>query len=261
MRDELGDRMKRYENVNRTYLMRRTPAIIRIDGKSFHTFTKGMERPFDEVLMHAMQRTMKYLCENIQGCVLGYTQSDEITLVLTDYAKITTDAWFGYNVQKMASVSASMATLAFNNNLQSEVDNLHECGKNVDVYLRALEKGAMFDSRVFSLPKEEVCNCLIWRQKDAIRNSISSVGRSYYSDKQLYQKSSKDIKEMLKKDYGFDWDTLPATQRVGSCCKKRFIWYIDYDISTIIKSEEREWYVDDFTPCFTEERDYIEELL
>lgn len=112
--DSLGDRMKGYEGVSRNFLTRRVPAIIRLDGKAFHTFTKGMEKPFDLVLTQAMQETMKYLCENIQGCVLGYTQSDEITLVLTDYATIQTDAWFGYNIQKMCSVSASMATMAFN---------------------------------------------------------------------------------------------------------------------------------------------------
>lgn len=108
--DSLGDRMKGYEGVSRNFLTRRVPAIIRLDGKAFHTFTKGMKKPFDSVLTQTMQETMKYLCENIQGCVLGYTQSDEITLVLTDYATIQTDAWFGYNIQKMCSISASMAT-------------------------------------------------------------------------------------------------------------------------------------------------------
>lgn len=109
--DSLGDRMKGYENIARNYLTRRIPTIIRVDGKAFHTFTRGMEKPFDRILMTTMQNTMKYLCENIQGCVFGYTQSDEITLVLTDYATITTDAWFGYNIQKMCSVSASMAIM------------------------------------------------------------------------------------------------------------------------------------------------------
>ena len=110
MTQSLDERMKQYEYVTRTYLTRKIPAIIRIDGKAFHTFTKGFKKPFDMVLMSAMQNTMKSLCEQIQGCVFGYTQSDEITLVLTDYATIDTDAWFGYNVQKMASISASTAT-------------------------------------------------------------------------------------------------------------------------------------------------------
>lgn len=114
VKDALGDRMKKYEYVSRTYLTPRTPVIIRIDGKAFHTFTRGFQKPFDGVLVKTMQETMKFLCENIQGCVLGYTQSDEITLVLVDYKKINSCAWFDYNIQKCASVAASMATMAFN---------------------------------------------------------------------------------------------------------------------------------------------------
>ena len=114
MKDDLGTRMKEYESVSKNFLTRRVPVIIRVDGKAFHTFTKGFVKPFDVVLMKTMQDTMKYLCENIQGCVLGYCQSDEITLVLTDYADIGTCAWFDYNVQKICSVVSSMATLEFN---------------------------------------------------------------------------------------------------------------------------------------------------
>ena len=98
MQDSLGDRMKRYENVNRTYLTRRTPVIIRVDGKAFHTFTKGFQKPFDNFMIRAMQTTMQCLCENIQGCVFGYTQSDEITIVLVDYQTLETGAWFEYNL-------------------------------------------------------------------------------------------------------------------------------------------------------------------
>ena len=105
-KDALGDRMKGYENVTRTKLVRRMPVIIRIDGKAFHTFTKGLDKPFDGLLMDAMNKTMKYLCENIQGCVLGYTQSDEISLLLVDYQTLTTDSWFDDTVQKMCSISA-----------------------------------------------------------------------------------------------------------------------------------------------------------
>ena len=113
--DELGKRMKEYyEGVPNTKLMRRTPVAIRLDGKAFHTFTRGFQKPFDEVLIKSMQETTKYLCENIQGCVLGYTQSDEITLILVDYKNLDSSAWFDYKVQKMCSIAASMATMAFN---------------------------------------------------------------------------------------------------------------------------------------------------
>lgn len=114
VRDELGKRMKTYEAVPQTKLMRRTPVAIRIDGKAFHTFTRGMRAPFDDILTQSMQDTMKYLCKNIQGCVLGYTQSDEITLILVDYKELNTSAWFDNEVQKLCSISASMATMAFN---------------------------------------------------------------------------------------------------------------------------------------------------
>lgn len=198
----LGDRMKNnYENITRYYLTRRMPVIIRVDGRSFHTFTKGFKKPFDDVLVKTMQDTMKYLCENIQGCVLGYTQSDEISLILTDYAEFTTDAWFGNNLQKMCSVSASMATLAFNKFFSEQVqDFMYACcddfGDDVlpekqndyelahNVYFNKLYT-AMFDSRVFTIPKEEVCNYFIWRQQDSTRNSIQSVGQANFSQKEL----------------------------------------------------------------------------
>ena len=123
VRDDLGKRMKKYEEVSKTALMRRTPVIIRIDGKAFHTFTRGFEKPFDRILVKTMQETTKYLCQNIQGCVFGYTQSDEISLVLIDYQTLTTDAWFDYKVQKLCSIAASMATMAFNKFFSMNVDN------------------------------------------------------------------------------------------------------------------------------------------
>ena len=198
--DDLGTRMKEfYESIPKTKLMRRTPVIIRIDGKAFHTFTKGFKKPFDEILIKTMQETTKYLCENIQGCVLGYTQSDEITLVLVDYKKLNSAAWFDYEVQKMCSIAASMTTMAFNRIFAKNVkeyDMEWKCGLTpqsveiqkahydyIDVLSKAVEKGAMFDARVFNIPKEEVTNCIYWRQLDASRNSIQMVGQANFSHK------------------------------------------------------------------------------
>ena len=135
-KDSLGDRMKYYEYVTRNYLTRKLPVICRIDGKAFHSFTRGLKKPFDEIFIKSMQDTMKYLCENVQGCVLGYTQSDEITLVLVDYQDRDSCAWFDNNIQKMVSVSASMATLAFNNafweNSNKYLQKYWHCSKNQD---------------------------------------------------------------------------------------------------------------------------------
>lgn len=274
-KDSLGDRMKDYENISRSYLTRRVPVIIRIDGKAFHSFTKGMRKPFDNILMSAMQETMRYLCKNIQGCVFGYTQSDEITLVLTDYEKITTDAWFGYNIQKMASVSASMATMAFNGYFSAYaatlIDNFNEVGNTDDsdsgyknVLVQALKKGAMFDSRVFSIPKDEVCNCLIWRQQDAVRNSIESVGQANFSHAKLHRKNCTEIQKMLLQEKGIDWNDFPVDCQRGSACYK-----VEEEVTMPdpgnkkgeITVHRKQWYVDRDTPIFTQDREFVERWL
>lgn len=252
--DSLGDRMKRYEAVPKSFLMRRTPAIIRIDGKAFHTFTKGFQKPFDAVLMQSMQQTMKKLCEEIQGCVLGYTQSDEVTLVLTDYDTIETDAWFSYNVEKMCSISSSIATLSFNKVFSQNVYEYDFVTKNknnciLDSYLFSINKGALFDARVFSLPKEEVCNCLIWRQQDAVRNSIQSVGQSKFSHKTLQNLSCDEIQERLWKEKQINWNDFPIPCKRGSCCIKKEV------------NGKSKWIIDLNIPIFTQNRNYIEELI
>lgn len=268
--------MKRYEAVSQNFLTRRTPVIIRIDGKAFHTFTKGMRKPFDRVLMPTMQKTMKYLCENIQGCVFGYTQSDEITLVLTDYEKLTTDAWFGYNVQKMTSISASMATLAFNKFfreivketfwfLDSGIMNIDECpnlSKTISVYESKYDK-AMFDARAFSVPKDEVCNCLIWRQQDATRNSISGVGQVYFKQKYLTNKSSKEIQEMLWQERGINWNDFPTDCKRGSCCYKVKTEDVMIDLKTKkeVRKVRNRWVIDTDIPIFTQDRGFVEKWL
>lgn len=273
-RTTLGDRMKNnYENITRYYLTRRMPVIIRIDGRAFHTFTRGFKKPFDDILVSTMQDTMKYLCENIQGCVLGYTQSDEISLVLTDYAELTTDAWFGNNLQKMCSISASMATLAFNKaftrNISKQSKRFYtEYLEEKDAsYIETLEiamnKGAMFDSRVFTIPKEEVCNALIWRQQDATRNSIQSVGQANFSQKELHGKSCNNIQDMLMTQKGINWNDYSTTLKRGSCCIKADDSLTEYDeVGNICGYTERsKWVIDNEIPIFTQDRNYVEKLI
>lgn len=231
--DDLGVRMKTfYEQIPKTKLMRRCPVAIRIDGKAFHTFTRGFQKPFDEVLIKSMQETMRYLCENIQGCVLGYTQSYEITLILIDYKKLTSSAWFDYEVQKICSIAASMATMAFNKFFEKYVDEYrfskwdgaskYEDGTwgYIQTLLNAVDKGAMFDARCFNIPKEEVTNLVYWRQLDASRNSIQMVGQANFSHKKLQNKSCNDIQDMLMTQKGINWNDLPTYQKRGSCCVK-----------------------------------------
>lgn len=267
--DSLGDRMKGfYEGIPKTRLMRRCPVAIRIDGKAFHTFTRGFQKPFDDVLIGAMQDTMKYLCENIQGCVLGYTQSDEITLILIDYKNLDSQAWFDYEVQKMCSVSASMATMEFNKSFAKRTDEYArkyvidiDCGEDGEglteeemkilgywsKYYFVSQNGAMFDSRCFNIPKEEVTNLLYWRQLDATRNSIQMVGRANFSHKELMNKSCNDIKDMLANQKNINWNDFPIYQKRGSCCKK---------------AEGYGWAIDEYIPIFKGDgRSYVEELV
>ena len=252
--DALGQRMKNYyEAIPKTRLMRRTPVAIRIDGKAFHTFTRGFQKPFDEVLGNAMARTMEYLCQNIQGAIFGYTQSDEITILLQDYKKLTTDAWFEYEVQKMCSIAASMATMAFNRYYLDEYEKWHfdhmdfpmefgcdevsSADKKLDTaYRKGLMSGAMFDTRCFNIPKEEAANLIYWRQVDAMRNSIQMVGQANYSHSYLQEMSCEDIKKALLHDFNINWDGLPARWKYGCAWIKAT--GLDYNMP-VIKGEGR----------------------
>ena len=265
-KDSLGDRMKTYEYVTRNYLTRKLPVIIRIDGKAFHSFTRGFKKPFDEIFVKSMQETMKYLCENVQGCVLGYTQSDEITLVLVDYQSREACSWFDNNIQKMVSVSASMATLAFNNAFCKNCGNyiqeyFNKNGKHDEAYVSIVTKKwwtAMFDSRVFTLPKEEVINCLIWRQQDATRNSIQSVGQANFSHTQLHGKNCSDIQDMLMLEKGINWNDYPTHLTRGSCCVKK-----PFKINEGTEQEaiRNKWVIDTEIPIFTQDKDYVNKLI
>lgn len=282
IRDDLGTRMKVfYENIPKTRLMRRTPVAIRIDGKSFHTFTKGFQKPFDFVLMDAMQKTMKYLCENIQGCVFGYTQSDEITLILVDYQKFTSDAWFDYEVQKLTSVSASMATMAFNKYFSENIikynsthDPLIEENKRlIERYVNAAEKGAMFDARCFNIPKEEVTNLIYWRQLDATRNSIQMVGQANFSHDELQNKTCDMIQDMLMTKYSINWNNFTIPCKRGTACirvgakvteniKRESQLFGEDKITTTIIEERPIWIIDRNMPILKgEDRKYVDDLI
>lgn len=252
--DELGKRMKEfYEARARTYLPRRTPVAIRIDGKAFHTFTRGFQKPFDEVLGNSMVRTMEYCAKNIGNCVFAYCQSDEITFILVDYAKLETDAWFDYRTDKLCSISASMATLAFNNYFADETEKFkanhtalsiwpYQKDRDLyDAYTLAINKGAMFDARVFSIPKEEATNLIYWRQLDATRNSIQMVGQAKFSHNELQGKSCNMIQDMLLTQRDINWNDYPTRWKRGVAWKRSI--GVDYDMP-ILKGEDRK-YVDE----------------
>lgn len=266
----LDDRMKDYyEHRSKTYLTRRTPVIIRLDGKAFHSFTKGFKRPYDKILHTVMNKTTQYLCENIQGCKLGYTQSDEITLLLTDYDKLDTDAWFGYAVQKLCSVAASMATMAFNRFLGYEYEELNRwvsegatSEEDIQYMYTVYDKlgSAMFDARCFNIPKEEVANCFIWRQQDATRNAIQMLGQTCFSHTQLDNKSTSDIQDMLMLEKGINFNCMPTAFKRGVCCYRTTTidTVIDFQTREEVQTERSKWVIDEEIPIFTQDRHYIE---
>jgi tRNA(His) guanylyltransferase len=199
VKDPLGDRMKGYEHATRTYLPKRTYTVIRVDGKSFGSFTRGLDKPFDYKLIEAMGETTRRLCQEISGCVMGYVQSDEISLLLTDFEKEETQPWFGGNLQKIVSVSAAMATATFNS-----------------VYKHpSSDTLALFDARVFTLEDHvEAANCFLWRQQDAIRNAVSMIGQATFSHRELQNVSTRALRQKLleEKDVRVEDFPLEALQ-------------------------------------------------
>jgi len=215
MNDSLGDRMKaNYEDRYRFTLPRRTNVIIRVDGKAFHTYTRNCIKPFDYTLMRNMDQTAYALCTQIQGAKLAYVQSDEISILLSDYDSLETQAWFDNNIQKMCSISASIATAAFN----------VQRGEGARTQ-------AHFDARVFTIPEvDEVCNYFLWRSQDATRNSVQMLARSIFGHVDLQHKSTVELKLMVA-SVEKPWEGVPVGARHG-----RFVVY---------ESSEKDWVVND----------------
>jgi len=210
MFDSLGDRIKKnYENRSKTYLVRRMPVILRLDGKAFHTFTKHCNKPFDTELKDAMVATATALLKNIQGAKLVYQQSDEISVLITDYDSLSTDAWFDYNIQKMCSIASAIASVKFT--LTYAGEETHLC--DVDP--------AYFDCRAFNIPKEEVANYFLWRFNDWVRNSVAMVAQSHYSAKELHGKGNAEQHEMIFAK-GQNWNDFESKWKNGT-----FLYYTD----------------------------------
>lgn len=230
-RDSLGDRMKLYEQAARTLLPRRLPVIIRVDGKAFHTLTRGCEKPFDHRLGNAMANTAAIMCGEIQGAQLAYTQSDEISVLVNSYKRHNSSAWFDNQVQKMVSVAAGIASAHFT---------------------MTYGKLAVFDARVFVMPESDVCNYFVWRQQDAVRNSIQALAQSLYSHKELHQKTQPMLQEMCFAK-GHNWNDLPVRWKRGVCVTR-----VAVETDTGTRSH---WAADWETPTFTQQRSYIEQHL
>ena len=276
MKDALGDRMKsNYEDRTRISLPRRGYTIIRIDGKAFHTYTKGLRRPFDLDLIDDMDETAAYLCKNIMGAKFAYVQSDEISILITDFEDEGTQAWFDNNLQKMASDSASMATAIFNKlRMDRYIKNLHVIERKsvTDKRYASEPKLAMFDARVFQIPqKVEVENYFIWRQQDATRNSISSVAQSLYSPKQLHGVKTYGMQELIFQA-GTNWNDYSPREKRGGIIRKIEKTFVRKSANAEVNRDtvvidpkdvytRSAWELDVETPIFTQNREYLNNLI
>lgn len=193
MTDTLGDRIKRYERVSNPKLLPRSPIFIRIDGKSFHTFTRGFEKPFSMTLVETMVKAAQATARQMSGFKLGYVQSDEATFMLTDTDTLTTQGWFDYELNKVVSISASAFTAHFNRIWDAQFST----NVNDDNYIPNQQPPAMFDSRAFNVPEDDAPNVFIWRQRDWQRNSLQMLTREYFSHKECEGKKMADMHEML----------------------------------------------------------------
>lgn len=241
----LGDRMKNnYEDITRIKLPRRTFTIIRLDGRSFSKFCKRFKKPFDDDFVRMMNETAKYLCENIQGCKIGFVQSDEISLVLTDFDELSTTPWFDGTIQKIASISASFASTKF---LQLLYDYQFSKLENPILYIDQIRKIIMsqklleFDSRCYTIgERAEVLNTLLWRQQDCSRNSISMVAQSLYSHKELERKNNSEKQELIFQK-GQNWDKYPVGVKRGR---------------VIVRGEDGKWCIVE-PPIFSKDWEFL----
>lgn len=227
----IGARMKEnYENPYFLKLPMRIPIIIRVDGKAFHSFTRGMGKPFDPHFELAMERAARRLCEEIMGAQIAYVQSDEISILVHNYKRLVSQGWLGNELQKIVSISAGIASSFMS---------------------LTYGRTAVFDSRVFVIPEAEVCNYFIWRQQDATRNSILGVAQSLYSHKELQGRKGDELQEMIFQK-GYNWNDWPVHQKRGRCVRR----VVDPDYEN-----RSEWSVDRNIPIFTQDRAYIEQFL
>ena len=222
--------MKTYEAVTKLRLVRRTPVIVRVDGKAFHTLTAGMDKPYDADFTACMEHAAVTLCSEIQNAKLAYHQSDEISVLMVDYDQLDTQAWFDDQVQKIVSVAASVATSAFTGKFRS--------------LFPAKSHDPLFDARAFNVPADDVNNYFVWRQQDAVRNSIHGLGQAHFSASELHGVNCDGIQEMLFSKRGVNWNDVEARFKRGSVALK----------------SGRSWFVD-AAPTFTKSPEFVRNMV
>lgn len=241
--DSFASRMKEYETTAQQTLLRRTPVIMRMDGKGFSNLTRGMKKPFDEDLASCMYAATLRVLAEAQNVRLAYVQSDEISLLLTDFRQLGTEPWFGNSVQKLCSVGAAFTTAGF-------------CEMFMQKFVGLCRPGRLpvFDARCFNLPREEVTNYFVWRQRDCERNSVSMTAQAHFSHKELQGLNKLQMVDMLQLQRGVDWSALPSSFRSGAVFTRELV---SWDQGSTTRAR---WTLAD-APIFSRERDFVERFL
>lgn len=254
----LGDRMKSYEAASKQTLPPRLPVIIRVDGKAFHTYTQGLKKApgvaYDANLERVMNLTAMKLCEEIQGAQMAYVQSDEISILVHGYKRLTSQGWFQNELQKMVSVSAAIASATFT----AHSGEIWATAPDSEASTWSLGSAshirpAYFDSRAFVLPEPEVCNYFIWRQQDATRNSVQMLARALYSHKECHNKNGSELQEMTFQK-GRNWNDEPTSFKRGRCIVKMPEAFTTPAGQQVTRMR---WAVNNEIPVFSQDRDYI----
>jgi tRNA(His) 5'-end guanylyltransferase len=233
--------MKAHEAPYRAVLPRRTFCVLRVDGRAFHSCLRGCERPFDAQFAADMDAVAEALCGEITGAVFAYTQSDEISVLYTDFGSLNTEPWFGGVVAKQISIAAALATAELN--------------------ARRPGKRALFDARVFTLADPvEVANYLLWRQRDAVRNSISMAAQARFSHKELHGVNTGHMQELLWQRHGINWNDYPDGFKRGRVTVKQagtkeVEWFDKREQRTVQTTAFRSWWETTGAPHFTTEPD------
>lgn len=254
----LGDRMKMYElrSQSMPVFFKELPVLVRIDGRGFSKWTKGLARPYQPELLRLMQDVAQSVMKNpLSECVLAYGQSDEITFLLrpTPWDR---DGQFALKRDKIISLTAAEATRHFN-----------ELRKMENILVD--KPGGVFDARAFQVPTfDEAVNALVWRQQDATRNSIQMLGHTHFSHKRLHGLSCDEIQELLWQEADINWNNMPVAFKRGWCVTRAPVIMNPEDMNDIPEMyrpkksiTRRKIVVDSEPPIFTQNRDYILSLM
>lgn len=258
-KDALGERMRQnYEYPYRFFFTKRTPVIIRIDMNNAHVFTSFMKKPFDPIFVESMHNTAVALCEQLTNVEFAYVQSDEINLLLIDYKKITAGQWQSGNVQKMVSLSASIATIEFNRVYTHAILNHSELdAESIDQYSSRINK-MTFDACAFNIPESEITNYFIHRQTECSKNSVQAAGSFYFAAEKLQNLNNITIQEKLK-GIGINWNNYPIFFKRGICTKKEeYTVHDEYKDEDIVRTR---WIIDYEIPVFAKDRNYVGKFL